>query len=218
MVPTRIKLMYAPDPEIQYMHSGLYFVIPVELSINELQQIESAILTVLTTAPDTPEELPLNVPLGLARKLSGRHRQISAFNTFRFYRNRLYLTGANCFWVPQHLPIFPTDVYNPSYGEVHSLTSSTLMLQCLAALMCLHSGLKLDTRESTAKDMVRKICSQFPNAKHPRLHISNLGSMSLTLGNITFDSFEYGDVNSLYTLMLSFFRICTPVNSFINWK
>ena len=218
LVPNKIKFVFSPSSQ-QIIYPGIYFVIPNDLMISDMDTLEKAILKVLREHPSDPEQHKLDIPLALARRLSGQREDSELFNTFLFRNNRLYLRTLNCVWVSPESNLVPTDINCPSYGEVHCLPSTIMMLHNLAAMLSLHLDYKLDNRERVAAKDSSLIASLFPGIDKPKLRIEPLGNISLCLGTTIVRDFETENaVNIVQAFLYSFLNAHTDLSKYMEWK
>jgi len=218
IVPNRIKFIYTPMTH-QIIYPGIYFVIPNELMLSDMALLEAAILKVLEEHPTEPEKHKLNVPIALARKLSGQEECSSLFNTFQFKHNKIFLRSVNCVWVSPDCPLVPTNINNPAYGEVHSLGATIKMLLNLSALLSLHLDVNYDNRELVARRDGKMIASLFPEVIEPTIEISICGEISLHLGSIVIQEFSGKEaVNITQALLYSFLNVNTDLSDYMEWR
>lgn len=216
LMPNRVKFIFNPE-DMQVIYPGIYFVVPDWFSTPEFEILEGAILKAFEENPADPTDVVLDIPLWLARKLSGQKRTSPFLNTFRFSHNRLFMRSCDCVWVDPKKELTWTSIANPEYGEVFPLTTSILMLQCLVSLSSLYGGPKLDTRERVAALDFERILRILPANIVPELSITKMGKVSLKLGGITIDDFESIDaVNTLNMMLGSFLRSDTNLNDYMD--
>lgn len=215
--PNKIKFLYEPDVN-QVLFPGMYFVLPVELSVNEMEILDKAIVTIVSCPHADPLTRPLPVPLSLARKLSGKHDVPPLMNTFRFSHNRLFLKSANCVIAPPSKVPF-ADMSKDAWIDqfYFTLESTSAFLQAAIYLMCTSTAPRKDKHIRNIGEDLKLLCR---NLDHQFAYVCDMvrDEITLSLGSLIFQDGTFDNESAQQYLLYSFFHHDTDVQQFFKWK
>jgi hypothetical protein len=217
MLPNKVKLLISPTP-YQVLVSGMYFIVPFEPDLEELEELEAATLQCIQENGSLASKHPLNVSEKTIVKFKDIVYKVPRqFNSFRYKYNKLYLTGSKCLFVNPFTSNCRTDINCPAYGYSYSVES--IAKASMSVLAILSSN--CEKLEGTQYDRIihdLKVIDDLHCDYGPELLDSLFGLVFKFDSLCFFESSDALAIGGLVDLVLSYYDPCTSVPDYMQWK